>query len=83
MVQWFLGKAETDHLEMLIVFIGWLLSTTGAELLQASREHKSSHEDDFGRDNSEAFEDWRHVGVVFPSCWAFRREIMYWEVATV
>lgn len=47
MVQWFLGKAETNHLEMLIVFIGLLLSTIGAELLQASREHKSSHEDDF------------------------------------
>ena len=40
-VQWFLGKAETNHLEMLIVFIGLLLSTIGAELLQASREHKS------------------------------------------
>lgn len=54
---------------MLIVCIGLLLSTIGAELLQASREHKSSHEDDFAevwwRDDSEAFEDWRHVGVVF------------------
>jgi len=32
---------------MLTVVIGLILSTVGAELLQASREHKSSHEDDF------------------------------------